>query len=210
MKGYTLEQMRQCVLEWYRLKQFEFQNNPACELKLITNENNLLVIEISFEICFVSIIVNEPSCAPYKHIFFQADAFDSEDALKPGGEELIYFFYDCPEMELNEAIEELNYGFELCLNYEPEKLKQRFINQKGRIHSYGKRAERFVHVNDLTKIEDNLWDDEFICKGVQFQYLVLENKSGYSLRVLSDHYEINETNSNSSKKQGLFSKLFKR
>lgn len=113
MATYTLDQIRQHILKWYHLKKSEFQNNPTCELKLVTNEKDMLVIEISFEICFASIIVNEPGFAPYKHIFFQADAFDSKEALQPGGEELIYFFYDCPKMELDEALEGLNYSFEM-------------------------------------------------------------------------------------------------
>jgi len=190
METYMLDQIIHHVLEWYHLKQFEFQNNPTCELKLITNEKNMLVIEISFELCFASLIINEPGCAPYKHIFFQADAFDSEEALKPRGEELIYFFYDCPEMELDEALEGLNYSFELCLHYNPDELKEKFINKKGRVHSHGKQAERFVHVNDLIKIENSLLNDKFICKGVQFHYLILENKVGNTLRVLSNHYVI--------------------
>jgi len=204
MESYTLEQVKQRVLEWYQVKHFEVQSHPDCKLELSTNESDIVIIHITFKHCLAQITINDPSWAPYKYVYVEALNSHSVEA------QIIYFFYDIPEVELDEVIEELNYGFYLCLNYEPDKLRQEFIHKKGRIQSYGKRAERFIHPNDLAGVKSQLWKDEFVCTGTQFQYLTVENSSGYSLKLLPEHYEINKIDMKDSKKQGLFSKIFKK
>lgn len=204
MGGYTLEQVKQRVLEWYQVKHFEVQSHPDCKLELSTNESDIVIIHITFKHCLVQIMINDPGWAPYRYVYFEALNSRSIEA------QIIYFFYDIPEVELNEVIEELDYGFELCLNYEPNNLEKKFINKKGRIRQNGKRVERFIHSSDLSKIEDNLWEDEFICIGTQFHYLIVENNSSDSFRVLPEHYEINEPNSSDFFKKGLLSKIFKK
>jgi len=51
---------------------------------------------------------------------------------------------------------------------------------------------------------------EFICKGVQFQYLIVENESGEPLRVLPEHYIAVPIKKASKREQGWFGKMFKK
>jgi hypothetical protein len=121
--------------------------------------------------------------APYKYVSFEALPSNSEVRIP----EMSYFFYDSDDFEEKEVIEELNFGFEYNLNYRPDELKRKFFHKKGKIKLYNKKIKRIIHISDIEKVEKIDLEDEFICQGMQFQYLIVSNGK-ITVKVIYTHF----------------------
>jgi len=185
MENYALEQIKQRVFEWYQKKHYEIQDNQECKMELMKNEKDLLLIEMSFKHCLATLIVNDPGWAPYKHVSFESNSWETEEI------ELIYFFYDCDDYEEKEVIDELNFGFERCLNYQPDDLEKEYLNKKGKIDLHGKKIKRIIHLDYIENITESDLEGEFTCEGVQFQYLIVSNGK-ITTRVVYTHFNVAE------------------
>jgi len=196
MENYTLERIKQRVFEWYQAKCYEVQENQECKLELTKNEKDVLLIEMSFKHCLATLAVFDPGWAPFKYVSFDANAVELEEGETRGTQEFNYFFYDSDDFKEQEVIDEIDFGFEYILNFQPGKLKKEYLNKKGTIQLIKKRIERVVHIGYVDKdkkITQNDLEGEFICQGVQFHYLIVSNGE-ITLRVVHTHFDVIDDN----------------
>lgn len=179
MSTYNFSQIKEKVLEWG----WGFLNNNASFIEMIKNEKNVLIFELTFQNCLAHVVVNDAFFAPYKHVSFEAITLDSDEAIKSGRPELIYFFYDSEDMSVADVVEELNVGVEYCANYIPNQLEGRYIGKRGNLCFENEKFNKIIHPDDLKKIKQISCREIFVCTDVQFQYLVVNNAFG-SVRIL--------------------------
>lgn len=179
MRNYDFTQIREKVLEWGQ----NFLRNDAGFIEMGKNEKDVLIFNLTFQNCLAQIVVNDVFFAPYKSVSFEAMTLDTKKAIESGQPDLIYFFYDSDDTLVEEVIEELNGGIEYCFNYIPNQLEEMYIGKKGKLNFANEKASKILHPNDINKVEEISCEEVFVCTGVQFQYLVVENNSN-SMRIL--------------------------
>jgi hypothetical protein len=182
MSCYDFEKIRNKIINWYQYVLPELLTDNICA-EIAKNDENVMIIDMTYKNCLAQISVSDPIFAPYKNVSFEAVTGDSKKALESGQAELIYFFYDSADLKEDEVIDELSNGVNFCSNYIPDMLEKKFINTWGVLNTSNERLNYVVHPDDVTKIMRSSLDSKFICTGTQFQYLIVKNEE-IALRVL--------------------------
>jgi len=184
-----LYKIKESVFEWYK----SYPNKSNC-VEVTKNEEDILIIDMTFENCIAQLIVNEPGFAPYKHVYFEALALNSKKFIETGLPDLIYFFYDSIDMTVNEIIEEINFGVQYCEKYIPEDLENRYISKHGVLNIGNSKLSKVIHSDDLKKIDNDLFSKSFTCVGTQFQYLVIKSDD-ITIRILPSFFDCDRKDS---------------
>lgn len=158
-------------------------------VEISKNEQEILLIDLTFEFCLAQIAVCKPTFAPYQYLSFEAMTLESEGAQISGKSEMVYFFYDTAFMSEDIVLKELNFGIKLCLEYRPDQLQKMYINKKGRLNINYEGLYHVMHPDDVKKYNKALTNNNFMCVDVESQFLVVENKTT-KLRVLSEAFII--------------------
>ena len=143
-------------------------------------------IDLEFTNCIAQISVSNPSFAPFKFVSFEAISTTLQDLddLK-----LTYFFYDSDGMTEQEVLNELSLGIKFCSSFVPNQLENAYLNRPGRLKIPKDQLRHYIHPDDIQKYEDLIIDTQYVCTGIQAQYLLLTNNL-LSIRVLPDAFII--------------------
>lgn len=188
MSNYTFSQIKDKILQW-SLNDISKVLFEADIIEITKNDDEILLVDLTFEHCLARITVNNPTFAPYQFVFFEAISLDSKKTLKTGSPELIYFFYDSDETIAKKLMKVLDYGVEFCSNYIPEQLSLAYINKTGTVSIDTEELLYVVHPDDIKKVNADLINGEFTCVDIEAQYLVLRNNS-FSFRLLPELFTI--------------------
>ena len=159
------------------------------EIVISKNNNEVLLFDLTFDNCIAQLIVSNPYFAPYQFVSFEAMTLDSEKAKNTGKPEMVYFFYDSAIMSKREVLNELGMGIKYCSDYIPDQLIKMYLNKIGILTIEDKNLNYIVHTDDIKKINAEIMREEFICKDVKAQYLVVKGTT-ISLNVLPQAFTI--------------------
>lgn len=185
MQYYTFETIKKVVLKWYQ----DYASSGKEYMQLVKNENEIIVIDLSFCNCMAQITVCNNDYAPFNYVSFEAATIDSSKALESGKPELVYFFYASKDTTEKDVIDALNIAVKYCLNYTPDFLKTKYINKKGVVQVDSEKMSIIIHPDDIKKIEQVCFSSEHICVDVQCQYLVLKSDE-LTFRVLPQFFHL--------------------
>lgn len=188
MGNYTFEQIKENVLKWSQsdiLKQLI----GAEYMEITKNEENVLLIDLTFEYCLAQIVVSKPIFAPYQYVSFEAMTLESKRAQETGKPEMVCFFYDSADMSDKDVLEELSFSVKLCTEYIPDKLVEMYFNKTGLLTIKTETLHHTIHPNDVEKYDKDLVAGDFICIDIEAQYLLVKNNL-ISLRVLPEAFII--------------------
>lgn len=171
MQHYTFEAIKKSVLKWYQ----DYDSGGEEYMQLVKNENEIIVIDLSFCNCMAQITVCNNDFGPFNNVSFEAATIDSKKAIESGKPELVYFFYDSKDTTEKNVIDALDVAVKYCLNYTPDLLKNRYISKKGVIQVASEKMSIIIHPDDIKKKEQICFGVEYICVDVQCQYLVVKN-----------------------------------
>lgn len=184
MQNYSFEDIREEVLIWYQA----CVSAGAKFMELTRNEDKIVIIDLSFDSCLAQIVVSNETFTPYNKVSFEAATIDSQMAIESGKPEMIYFFYDSEDTEIERIIDGLNAGVEYCLKFIPDCLVKQYKNKKGTISIGSEKISTIIHPDDLKKAEKINYNAEYICIDVQYQYLVITNNV-LTIRVLPQFFK---------------------
>lgn len=182
MEKYTFEGIKKDIFEWSQ-KDIVKHMTQHDELEVSKNDDDILLLDLTFNNCLAQLIVSKPFFAPYQFVSFEAMTLDSEKAQYTGEPELIYFFYDSSEMTAKMVIAELEMGIQYCSCYIPNQLKKTYFNKRGTLAIEYENLHHIVHPDDIKKIKTKNVRGEFVCKDVEAQYLLVKGNT-LVLRVL--------------------------
>lgn len=188
MEKYTYEEIRNNILSWIhgdKIKDLLMND----EFEVLESNNNILLINLTFNYCLAQIIVNKPCFAPYQFVSFEAMTLDSEKAHKTGNPELVYFFYDAKRMTKEMVINELEHGLKYCVRYIPSYMRNKYLFKRGLLSLELKDLYCVVHPDDISKIEGKNVKGEFVCIETEAQYLVVSNEV-LSIRILPQNFNV--------------------
>lgn len=189
MCNYTFIQIKEAILNW-SLKDILKELSKTDILEITKNEEDILLLDLTFQHCLAQIVVTRPAFAPYQFVSFEAMTLDSENALKTGDPEMVYFFYDSKETNKNKVLEILTSGIKFCTQYIPEEFGLKFIGKKGTVSIILEELLYIVHPDDVKKINFDLVDEEFVCINTEAQYLLISNNL-HSFRILPNYFIVN-------------------
>lgn len=180
MANYDFDQIRKIILDWGKVLKTKYPNR----VEEIKNSQNVLILDFCFENCLAQIIIDEPTFAPYEYVSFEA--LDSKKPLDSPDTQLdfIYVYYDSEHSTIKETLGMLDYGFNYCLDYIPDKLAQLYIGKRGIIDSE-KSDLTALYPDDINIVFNK--NEAFECMDVQYQYLVVSNKK-WIVRVLPEAF----------------------
>lgn len=185
MGEYSFSQIKSSVFRWYQ--------NVGCHYlaerdagMVSKNAEEILLIDLEFTNCIAQISVSNPSFAPFKFVSFEAISTALQDL---GDLKLTYFFYDSDGMTEQEVLNELSLGVKFCSSFVPNQLENAYLNKPGRLKIPKNQLRHFIHPDDIQKYEDPIIDSQYVCTGIQAQYLLLTNNL-LSIRVLPDAFII--------------------
>ncbi|WP_028591348.1 hypothetical protein [Paenibacillus massiliensis] len=188
MSNYTLKQIKETVSRWSKSDKLK-QIIGADDIEITKNEDEVLLIDLTFEYCLAQIVVSNPTFAPYQYVSFEAMTLDSKIAQETGQPEMVYFFYDSANFSENDVMDELNFGVKLCSEYVPDQLREMYLNKGGLLNLKNANLYHVMHPNDVVKYSEGLVDVEFICTDIESQFLLVKNNL-ISLRVLPQVFTI--------------------
>lgn len=189
MCDYTFMQIKEAILNW-SLKDILNKLSKNDILEITKNEEDVLMVDLTFQYCLAQIVVARPTFAPYQFVTFEAMTLDSENALETGVPDFVYFFYDSKETTKNKVLEILTYGVKFCSQYIPEELGLKYIGKRGTVSITKEELIYIVHPDDINKSNFDLVDEEFVCIGTEAQYLLVNNTMN-SLRILPNCFIAN-------------------
>ena len=184
MSDYNYGQIKNTVYEWSQTNMLNHMKKQDL-MEVTKNNNEALIIDLTFDFCQAQLVASNPSFAPYQYISFEAMTLDSKKAQEDGNPELVYFFYDTPKVLSKEVIPELERGVRYCSDYVPDTLRELYLNKYGTIRFGKKESCKMVHPNDISKIEKVISYEKYICIDTLAQYLVL-NSNELIIRVLPE------------------------
>lgn len=188
MGNYTFEEIKKNILNWIQSE--KIRDILQCsELEITKNNENILLLDLTFNHCLAQLTVSNPFFAPYQFVSFEAMTLDSEKAQETGKPELVYFFYDSSEMTEQIVTNELEIGIEYCSYYIPNHIRKKFLDKRGILVIDYENLYHIVHPDDIKKINGESVKGEFICKDVEAQYLVVKNDM-LALRILSQNFVV--------------------
>lgn len=182
MSNYTFEQIKENVLKWSQTGIVK-QLIRAQYMEITKNEENVLLIDLTFEYCLAQIVVSRPSFAPYQNVSFEAMTLESKRTQETGKPELICFFYDSADTSDKDVLYELNYCVKLCSEYIPDKLMEMYLNKIGLLKIKTETLHHVIHPDDVEKYDEDLVVGDFNCIDIEAQYLLVNNNL-ISLRVI--------------------------
>ena len=174
MSDYNFTQIKEKILQW-SLNDISKLLSESDLMEISKNDDEVLLIDLTFENCLAQIIATKPIFAPYQFVSFESMTLDSEKALKTGSPEMVYFFYDSSETMENKVMEVLAYGVDFCSKYVPGQLHSSYINKTGSVSLITEELLYSIHPDDIKKINYNLVSGKFICVDIDAQYLVVKN-----------------------------------
>lgn len=186
MSTYSYEEIRKRVYEWCQ-NDILMKLKKQDEIEISKNNDEALIVDLTFDNCLAQLIVSNPTFAPYQFVSFEAMTLDSDKAQESGIPEMVYFFYDTDKMLEKDVITELGIGIQYCSNYIPNLLAKTYLNKHGNLFIECRKLFQAVHPNDIEKINKEILNSEFICVNVEAQYLVLTNNI-LSLRILPQFF----------------------
>jgi hypothetical protein len=188
MSNYTYEHIKKTVLEWS-------QNDISKELakddliEITKNEDEVLLIDLTFDYCLAQIVVSKPIFAPYQYVSFEAMTLESKKAHETGDPEMVYFFYDSAEILENKVLDGLSFGVKFCSEYLPNQLSKMYLNKNGLLTITNEDLFHIIHPDDIKKYDKDLVVGNFICTGIETQYLIVKSNL-IVLRVLPQVFNI--------------------
>lgn len=117
MSDYSYKEIKKRVFEWSKKDIFRCLSKQD-EIKISKNNEEVLIIDLTFSNCLAQITVSDPVFAPYQFVSFEAISLYNkvENSEVP---DMTYFFYDTDKMQINEVMTELETGIRYCSNYLP-------------------------------------------------------------------------------------------
>ncbi len=97
MSDYNYEQIKNTVYGWAQTNMLNHMKKQDL-MEVTKNNNEALIIDLTFDFCQAQLVASNPSFAPYQYISFEAMTLDSKKAQEDGNPELVYFFYDTPKV----------------------------------------------------------------------------------------------------------------
>lgn len=188
MNNYRYEEIKKRVFEWSLKDIFRYLKKQD-EIEVSRNNDEALIIDMTFDNCLAQLIVSNPTFAPYQFVSFEAMTLDSDKAQESGIPDMVYFFYDTDEVSEKEVITELGIGIKYCSDYIPDLLRKTYLSKQGIFNVGYEYMSRVVHPNDVKKINREILNSEFMCVDVEAQYLVVKNNT-LSLRILPQVFKI--------------------
>lgn len=188
MSNYTYEQIKKTVLKWSQNDIFkELAKDDYIEIT--KNEEEVLLIDLTFDYCLAQIVVSKPIFAPYQYVSFEAMTLESKKTQETGKPEMVYFFYDSAEVSENEVLDELSFGVKLCSEYLPDKLSEMYLNKSGLLTIINDDLRHVMYTDDIKKYRKDLIACKFVCTDIESQYLVVKSNL-ITLRVLPQVFNI--------------------
>lgn len=188
MGQYTFSEIKRRVFIWSQKDVLKYMMKQD-EIEISRNNDEILLIDLTFENCLAQLVVSIPSFAPYHFVSFEAMTLDSEKAQITGEPEIVYFFYDSIDMSEKEVINALEIAIKYCSSYAPNYLNKIYINKKGMLAIKSENICYAVHPDDIKKANAEIINSQFICMDVEAQYLVVK-KDMLSLRILPQVFNV--------------------
>ncbi len=156
-------------------------------IEITKNDDTILVLDFDFKNCISQLVVTLPLYAPFRNVSFEAMSLDSK---KP---KLVYFFYDIPEISVDNIVNQITYAVKFCDTYSDGLLESTYLGKKGFIELNLKELNlgRKVHPSDWGKVNEGILNNEFICIGIEFQFIVV-TFDDITLRVTPDIFKVVE------------------
>ncbi len=186
MGNYTFEKIKNSIFKWSQQNILPYMGQHD-EIEVSKNNNDILILDFSFNSCLAQLTVSESHSNPYQFVFFEAATLESERSQSTGKMESIYFFYDTANMTEKIVIDELGIAIEYCSCYVPDQLIRTYLKKRGILKIEYDRLYHIVHPSDIKKIDARNEMGEFICKDICAQYLVVENEI-VSLRIRPENF----------------------
>ena len=186
MQPYTYENIRKSIHDWYQRELLQ-RAPESVRFEISKNQENVLIMDMTFDHCLAQLVVSEPDFAPYQFVALEAVTGDSQKAAQNGDCEQIYFFYDAIDMTEAEVMGELKRGLKFLMDYKPDALRNKWVSSKGRVRVGNEKVSRVIHPDDIRKVTMEALNGEFVCVDTQFQYLVVRNAE-ISVRVLPEMF----------------------
>ncbi len=188
MSNYTFEQIKETVLKWSQ-SDISKQLAGTDYVEITKNEEEILLIDLTFEYCLAQIVVSKPIFAPYQYVSFEAMTLESKRTQETGKPEMVYFFYDSADMSENEVLNEVSFGVKLCSEYIPDQLREMYLNKTGLLSIKNENLCHVMHPDDVKRYDKDLIVSDFVCTDIESQYLVVKNNL-ISLRILPQVFSI--------------------
>ncbi|EFR94896.1 hypothetical protein MXK52_01355 [Listeria innocua] len=110
MQKDTYSDIRLSVIELIDSKKEHLKKNHI-KLTIIKNEKDGYVVELDNDKCMAEIVVEEPTCAPYRYVSFEVVS------VVDGEVKIIYSWYDDETNQWNDMEKELNKGIQFLNNF---------------------------------------------------------------------------------------------
>lgn len=108
-RNYCFEEIKEEVLKWYQ----SCVSNGAEYMKLVRNEDEGVIIGLSFDSCKAQITVSDTANIPCNMVVFNAAAFNPHKNVS----EQIYYFFDSEDSTIEDVMNGLNTGIAYCLKF---------------------------------------------------------------------------------------------
>lgn len=188
MGQYTFSEIKRRIFVWSQKDILKYMLKQD-GIEISRNNDEILLIDFTFENCLAQLLVSTPPFAPYHFVSFEAMTFDSEKAQTTGKPEIVYFFYDSIDMSEKEVINALEIAIKYCSSYIPNYLNKLYINKGGMLAIKSENICYTVHPDDINKVNSEIINSQFICTDVEAQYLVVK-KDMLSLRILPQVFNV--------------------
>lgn len=123
MSNYSYDEIKKQIFKWSQKDILKYLKEQD-KMEISKNNDNGLIIDLTFDNCLGQVIVSNPIFAPYQFVSFEAMTLDSDKSHETGNPELIYFFYDTDKMSEKDVIKELEVAIKYCSDYIPNILKK--------------------------------------------------------------------------------------
>lgn len=191
MSNYGYDEIKKRIFQWGKKEILNYLKKQD-EIEISKNDNEALIIDLTFENCLAQIVVSNPIFAPYQFVSFESMTLDSDKAKASGCPEMVYFFYDTDKLSEFDVITELEMGVQYSSDYIPDLLRKKYFNKQGFIDLECKMPFQTIHPDDIEKIDDikkNGSYNKFTCIDVKAQYLVVVNNT-YSLKIFPQIFKV--------------------
>lgn len=176
------------IFEWSQKNIFKYLKEHD-KMEIPKNNDDALIIDLTFDNCLAQVIVSNPTFAPYQFVSFEAMTLDSDKSQETGIPELIYFFYDTDKMSEKYVIKELEVAIRYCSDYIPNLLKKTYFNRQGVLSLNYEEICQAVHPNDVKKVKQDILNSKMMCVDVEAQYLVV-NSNVLTFRILPKYFDV--------------------
>ena len=188
MSNYSYGEIKMQIFEWSQKDILRYLKEQD-KMEIPKNNDDALIIDLTFDNCLAQVIVSNPTFAPYQFVSFEAMTLDSDKSQETGIPELIYFFYDTDKMSEKDVIKELEVAIIYCSDYIPNMLKKTYFNRQGVFSLSYEEICRAVHPNDIKKVKEDILNNKLMCVNTYAQYLVVSNNV-LTFRILPKYFDV--------------------